>query len=144
VVEVEAETGRVVVRRYVVVDDCGRCINPLIVEGQLQGGFAQGIGAAFLEELRYDAGGQLLTASLLDYLLPTAADVPTPELIRRETPAATNPDGMKGVGESGIVGVPAALANAVADALAPLGIEIDQYPLTPQRLWAWLQAVNRA
>ncbi len=140
VVEVERETGRVLVRRYVVVDDCGRPINPLVVEGQLLGAYAQGIGAAFLEELLYDEAGQLVTASLLDYLLPTATDVPTPALLRREAPARTNPDGIKGAGESGIVGVPAALANAVADALAPLGVVVDEYPLTPQRVWAWLQA----
>ena len=140
VVEVESETGRVLVRRYVVVDDCGRPINPLVVEGQLVGAYAQGIGAALLEELVYDDAGQLVNASLLDYLLPTAADVPTPEIVRRETPAGTNPDGMKGVGEGGIVGVPAAVANAVADALAPLGVVVDEYPLTPPRVWTWLQA----
>jgi len=121
VVEVDGETGAVSTVRYVVVEDCGRVINPLIVEGQAIGGVAQGIGAAILEEVVYGADGQLLTGSLMDYLVPTATDVPAIEVIHLDHPSPTTLGGFKGVGEGGTIGAPAALANAIEDALAPLG-----------------------
>jgi carbon-monoxide dehydrogenase large subunit len=138
VVEVDPDTGRVAIRRYVCVEDTGRVINPLIVEGQVQGAIAQGIGGALAEHLRYDSAGQLLTGTLMDYALPTAADIPAVELGHVEDPAE-NLLGVRGVGEGGTLGPAAVLANAVADALAPLGVEPDELPLTPERLWTLAQ-----
>jgi carbon-monoxide dehydrogenase large subunit len=134
VVEVDAATGRLQIRRYVCVEDTGRVINPLIVEGQVQGAIAQGIGGALLEHLVYDEAGQLLTGTLMEYALPTAADVPAFELAHVEVPAE-NLLGVRGVGEGGTLGPSAVLANAVADALAPLGVEVNELPITPARLW---------
>ncbi|HEX6078822.1 MAG TPA: molybdopterin cofactor-binding domain-containing protein, partial [Methylomirabilota bacterium] len=134
VVEVETATGRVLIRRYVCVEDTGRVINPLIVEGQVQGAIAQGIGGALREHLVYDEGGQLLTGTLMEYALPTAADLPPIELTHVEVPAE-NLLGVRGVGEGGTLGPAAALANAVADALAPLGIEVNELPIAPAALW---------
>jgi carbon-monoxide dehydrogenase large subunit len=118
----------------VVAHDCGRVINPLIVEGQIHGGVAQGIGGALLEELVYDEHGQLLTASLMDYALPTARTVPALETVHLESPSPRNPLGIKGVGEGGAIAPPAAIANAIEDALAPFGVRITATPLTPQRI----------
>jgi carbon-monoxide dehydrogenase large subunit len=140
VVEVDPATCAVRVLRYVVVEDCGRIINPLIVEGQAIGGVVQGIGAALLEELVYAADGQLLTGTLMDYLVPTAGDVPAIEVHHVERPSPTTLGGFKGVGEGGTIGAPAAVANAVADALAPLGIEITELPVTGERLFRLLAA----
>jgi len=134
VVEVEAATGRVLVRRYVCVEDTGRVINPLIVEGQVQGAIAQGIGGALRERLVYDDGGQLLTGTFMEYAVPTAADLPPIEMEHLEIPA-DNLLGVRGVGEGGTLGPAAALANAVSDALAPLGIEVNALPIVPDRLW---------
>jgi carbon-monoxide dehydrogenase large subunit len=134
IVEIDVATGRLHIRRYVCVEDTGRVINPLIVEGQVQGAIAQGIGGALLEHLVYDDAGQLVTGTLMEYALPTAADVPTLELIHLEVPAE-NLLGVRGVGEGGTLGPPAALANAVTDALAPLGVEVNELPITPGRLW---------
>jgi carbon-monoxide dehydrogenase large subunit len=139
VVEVDVETCSVAVRRYVVVEDCGRIINPLIVEGQTVGGVAQGIGAALLEEVVYAADGQLLTASLMDYLVPTATTVPAIEVWHLERPSPTTLGGFKGVGEGGTIGAPAAIANAVADALVDLGLDITELPITPERLFRLLE-----
>ncbi|HYB44482.1 MAG TPA: xanthine dehydrogenase family protein molybdopterin-binding subunit [Candidatus Methylomirabilis sp.] len=136
-VEVDLDLGAVALRRYVVVEDCGRIINPMIVEGQAVGGVAQGLGAALLEELVYE-GGQLLTGSLMDYLVPTAAEMPRVEVTHIEKPSPSTLGGFKGVGEGGTIGAPAAIANAVADALAPLGIEISELPITPDRLFRLL------
>jgi carbon-monoxide dehydrogenase large subunit len=136
VVEVSAETGDVRIDRYVVVEDCGVIINPMIVDGQVRGGVAQGIAAALYEELLYDEEGQLLTATLMDYLVPTAAEIPAIEIHHLETPCGYSETGAKGMGEGGTIGAPAAVANAVADAVAHLGVEIDRIPITP----AWLQA----
>ena len=133
VVEVDAETGAVAIRRYVCVEDTGRIINPLIVEGQIHGAIAQGIGGALLEHLRYDASGQLLTGTLMDYALPTAAAIPTLEVDHIEVPA-DNLAGVRGVGEGGTLGAAAALANAVADALGLAAA--DDLPLTAARVWA--------
>jgi aerobic carbon-monoxide dehydrogenase large subunit len=135
VVEVEPDTGRATIRRYVAVDDCGRAINPLIVEGQMQGGIAQGIGQALLEHARYDDSGQLITGSLLDYAVPTAAQVPNCDTELVETPSPSNPLGVKGIGEGGAIAAPPAVANAVLDALRPLGIRHLDLPLTPERVW---------
>jgi carbon-monoxide dehydrogenase large subunit len=134
-VEIDPRTFAVRVQRYVVAEDCGRVVNPLVVTGQTRGAIAQGIGAALLEEIVYDAGGQLVTASLADYLLPSAPDVPTPEVIHLASEAPNTLGGFRGMGEGGTIGAPAAIANAVADALAPLGIEIRELPITPERLF---------
>jgi carbon-monoxide dehydrogenase large subunit len=138
VVEVEPATGRVEIRRYVCVEDTGRVINPLVVEGQVQGAIAQGVGGALLEHLIYDDAGQLLTGTLMEYALPTAAALPAFELSHVEVPAE-NLIGVRGVGEGGTLGPPAVLANAVADALAPLGVEVNELPITPARVWASAQ-----
>jgi aerobic carbon-monoxide dehydrogenase large subunit len=121
-VEVDRETGRVEVTRYVVVEDCGPVINPMLVEGQIQGAVAQGLGEALLEELVYDDEGQLLTATLMDYALPRADTVPSLEIGHLETPSPLMPGGFKGMGEGGTIGAPAALANALADALRPASV----------------------
>jgi carbon-monoxide dehydrogenase large subunit len=139
-VEVDVETAMVRILRYVVVHDCGRLINPLIVEGQIHGGVAHGIGNAFYEQLVYDEQGQLLNASLMDYLLPTATDVPPVEIGHRETPSPLNPMGLKGVGEAGCIPTGAVFAQAVEDALAGLGVEICEIPLSPDRLYDLISA----
>ena len=135
VVEVDAETFEIKVLRYIIVHDCGRQINPAIVEGQVHGAAAHGIAAALFEEFIYDDNGQLLTTSFMDYLKPTAADLPDIEGDRLETPSPLTPLGTKGVGEGGAVVAPAAIASAVEDALAPLGIHIATLPITPSRLF---------
>lgn len=134
VVEVSRQTGEVHIDRYVVVEDCGVVINPMIVDGQVRGGVAQGIAAALYEQLLYDEDGQLLTATLMDYLVPTASEIPPIEIHHLETPCAFTATGAKGMGEGGTIGAPAAIANAVADAVAHLGIEIDTIPITPDLL----------
>jgi aerobic carbon-monoxide dehydrogenase large subunit len=134
VVEIDPETGDVRIDRYVVAEDCGVMINPRIVEGQVRGGVAQGIAAALYEQLVYDDEGQLLTSTLMDYLVPTAMEVPSIEILHLETPCEYTETGAKGMGEGGTMGAPAAVASAVADALPHLGIEIDTLPITPARL----------
>jgi len=143
VVEIDPSTYAVHVRTLVVVEDCGRIINPLIVEGQTLGGVAQGVGAALLEELVYGPDGQLLTGSLMDYLVPTALEVPCVEIQHLDRPSPTTLGGFKGAGEGGTIGAPAAIANAIADALAPLGIEISELPVTPERLFRLLAPRRR-
>jgi aerobic carbon-monoxide dehydrogenase large subunit len=143
VVEVDEETGVVSILRYVVAYDVGRSINPMLVEGQLVGGLAQGLGAALHEELAYDDTGQLTAGTLMEYHLPAAADMPPLELwVREEDPSPTNPLGVKGAGEDGIVAAGAAVANAVADALAPLGVEVRALPLRPWRLRELIRAAG--
>ncbi|MFQ5690106.1 MAG: molybdopterin cofactor-binding domain-containing protein [Gemmatimonadota bacterium] len=139
IVEVDPETAMVKTRRYVVVHDCGRVINPLIVEGQIHGGVALGIGNAFYEQLFWDEQGQLLNASFMDYLVPTAAEIPPIETAHIETPSPLNPLGVKGVGEAGAIPVAAAFAQAVEDALPGTGIEILDIPLSPNRLFELLR-----
>ena len=135
-VAVDPETGKLDILRYVMVDDVGRCINPLLVHGQLVGAAAQGIGGTILEELVYDDNGQLLSGTLMDYLLPTSRDIPNIESITlEEAPSPLNPLGVKGAGESGIVATGAALANAVANAL---GVEIKTLPLSPNKIKEWI------
>jgi carbon-monoxide dehydrogenase large subunit len=144
-VAVDPETGKLEVLRYVVVEDVGRCINPLLVHGQAVGGAAQGIGATILEELVYDAQGQLLAGSFMDYLLPTSTDIPPIDsIVLEEAPSPLNPLGVKGAGEGGIVATGAALANAVAHALAPLGVEVTELPLSPNKIRAWLRERSNA
>jgi carbon-monoxide dehydrogenase large subunit len=135
IVEVEPETGTIAIRRWVCVEDTGRIINPLIVEGQVHGAIAQGIGGALAEHLVYDGAGQLLTGTFMEYAIPTAAVIPSFEIEHVEEPAA-NLAGVRGVGEGGTLGPAAVLANAVADALAPFGVEPDELPLSPARLWS--------
>ena len=135
-VEVDPATGRIILRKYVVTYDVGRAINPMIVDGQITGGLAQGLGGAIFEELVYDDQGQPLTTTFMDYLVPTAMDMPEGTIVKilEETPTPLNPLGVKGVGEGGSSGAGAAIANAVADALAPLGVAITALPLSPDRL----------
>ena len=135
VVEVDAETGEVALRRYVAVDDVGRVINPLIVDGQVHGGIAQGVAQALWEGAVYDDNGQLQTASMTEYAVPKAEFLPTIELDRTETLTDVNPLGVKGAGETGTIASTAAVVNAVMDALAPLGIAHVDMPLTPERVW---------
>ena len=134
VVEVDRETGRVRLRRYALVEDCGPVINPLIVEGQIHGAVAQGIGEALLEGVVYGDDGQLLTATLMDYALPKADDVPSPEIGHLETPSPVTPGGVKGMGEGGTIGAPAAIANAVADAVRGLGVRVTRLPIRAESL----------
>jgi aerobic carbon-monoxide dehydrogenase large subunit len=129
VVEVDPDTAGVRILRYVVAEDCGTIINPLIVEGQAHGAIAQGIGGALHEALVYDENGQLTTASLMDYLVPTAAEMPALQIEHLEIPSPDSANGAKGVGEGGTLGPPAAIANAVADAL---GVELNELPLDPE------------
>jgi carbon-monoxide dehydrogenase large subunit len=143
VVEVDPETGAVKILRYVAVDDCGTVINPMIVEGQVHGGIAHGIGNALLEEIVYDATGQLVTGTLMEYAMPRADDVPRLEVHHVVTPSPLNPLGVKGAGEGGTLPAPAAIANAVVDALRPLGVEVTEMPLTRERLWRRLRAARR-
>jgi carbon-monoxide dehydrogenase large subunit len=137
-VEVDRRTGQVRILKWVVVHDCGRELNPLIVEGMVHGSTVHGIGAALLEEFRYDTNGQLLTATFMDYLKPTALDVPDIEVDRLEHPSPFTPLGAKGVGEGGSIPAPAAVANAVEDALAGFGVTVRSLPITPERVWRWL------
>jgi carbon-monoxide dehydrogenase large subunit len=138
VVEVDLDLCSIRLARYVIVEDAGRIINPMIVEGQAVGGVAQGVGAALLEEIAYGDGGQPLTGSLMDYLIPTAVEVPGVEVRHLERPSPSTLGGFKGVGEGGTIGAPAAIASAVADALAPLGVDITELPITPERLFGLL------
>jgi CO/xanthine dehydrogenase Mo-binding subunit len=142
-VEVDPETAMVHIARYIVVHDCGRMINPLLVDGQVHGGVAHGIGNAFYEQLVYDEQGQLLNASLMDYLLPTANEVPPIETAHRETPSPFNPIGLKGVGEAGCIPTGALFAQAVEDALAGSGVEICDIPLSPNALFALIARADR-
>ena len=143
VVEVDTETGAVDLVRYVAVDDVGAVINPQIVEGQVHGGVAQGVAQALWEEAVYDEDGTLLTGSMLTYLVPSAAELPSIEVDRTETLSPTNPLGVKGVGETGAIAAPAAVMNAVVDALSPFGITELEMPATPERVWRALQEVGK-
>jgi carbon-monoxide dehydrogenase large subunit len=140
-VEVDVGTGHVELRRYVVSHDCGKVINPIIVEGQVHGGVAQGVGGALYEEMAYDDEGQLLTGTFMDYLVPTAMELPPIETVHLEYPSPRNPLGVKGLGEGGAISPPAAIANAVEDALAPFGVRVTATPLGPSRV---LDLIERA
>jgi aerobic carbon-monoxide dehydrogenase large subunit len=141
-VEIDPETFAVRVERYAVAEDCGRLVNPMIVDGQVHGGVAQGIGAALYEELVYDAQGQITTASLADYVVPSACEIPPMQVTHLESMSPTTLGGFRGMGEGGTIGAPAAIANALADALAPLGIEINELPATPERLFRLIEAAR--
>ena len=142
VVEVDLDTGWVRILDYVAVDDCGRAVSPVIVEGQIHGSTAQGIAQALLEEAAYDDEGQPLATSFLTYAVPSAVELPSFRVSRIETPTARNPLGAKGVGEAGSIGAPPAVVNAVLDALAPLGIRHLDMPLTPERVWRAVAAAQ--
>lgn len=136
IVEVDADTGKVTLKRFIAVDDVGNVINPMIVDGQIHGGLAQGIGQAMLEGVAYDADGQLVTGSFMDYAMPRADDLPSFEIDRKVTPCPHNPLGVKGAGEAGCIGSTPAVVNAVMDALTPFGIIKNlEMPMTPQRVW---------
>jgi len=143
VVEVDTETGDTRLVRYVAVDDVGTVINPQVVDGQVAGGVAQGVGQALYEEAVYDEQGTLLTGSMTTYLVPSAAELPSFEIERTETPSPTNPLGVKGVGETGTIAAPAAVMNAVVDALAPLDVEDLDMPATPERVWRAIEEGRR-
>ena len=139
-VEVDVETGRVVIDKYLVAEDAGRLINPMIVDGQIHGGVAQGIGNALLEEIIYDETGNILTATLADYMPPTAGEIPPIEIHHLETLTEASVTKAKGLGEGGAIGAPAAVVNAINDALSSFGVSIDEFPATPQRIRAALRA----
>ena len=134
VVEVDVKVGQVRIDKYVIAHDCGVVINPMLVEGQIIGGAAQGLGGALLEEFNYDSEGQLLTGSFMDYLLPTATDIPDIELLHMCSPSPLNPLGVKGVGEGGAIGPPAVIASAVSDALAEFGLECNSTPVRAEEI----------
>jgi carbon-monoxide dehydrogenase large subunit len=139
--EVDVDTGRVSILRYVVSEDCGRMINPKVVEGQIFGGVVQGLGGVLYEHMVYDDDGNPLTSTFVDYLLPTACEVPTIEVGHIESPGP-NPLGVKGMGEGGAIASPAAVVNAVADALAPLGVRISGSPLGPTQILDMIAAAS--
>ena len=144
VVEIDRDTGEVELARYVAVDDCGNRINPMIVDGQIHGGIAYGVGQALWEEAVYDEQGQLVTATLLDYAMPRAHRLPSFELDSTVTPCPHNPLGVKGIGEAGTIAAPAAVANAVIDALAPFGVRHLDMPLTAEKVWRAMRPEGRA
>jgi carbon-monoxide dehydrogenase large subunit len=139
IVEVDPETGRVRMERFIVAEDAGRLVNPMIVDGQVTGGVAQGIGNALLEEIVYDETGNILTATLADFLTPTSREIPPIEILHLETLSPETVTGSKGLGEGGSIGAPAAILNAVNDALAPFGVALNEIPATPQRIHAALR-----
>jgi carbon-monoxide dehydrogenase large subunit len=139
-VEVDVETGQIRVVRYAAVDDCGRVVNPALLAGQITGGVAQGIGGALFEHCAYDDAGQPLATTLMDYAVPRADDLPSFDVDYLETPAPALPGGFKGAGEAGTAGAPAAILNAVNDALAPFGVVITEQPVTAERV---LRALGR-
>jgi len=142
VVEIDPETGKVKLKRFIAVDDVGNVINPMIVDGQIHGGVAQGVGQALYEGAQYSKDGQLLNGSYLDYTMPRADDLPNFEVDRQVTPCPHNPLGVKGAGEAGAIGSTPAVVNAVIDALKPFGIRDLQMPLTPERVWKAMQEDN--
>ena len=144
IVEVDVETGRITIEKFLVAEDAGLIINPMIADGQVHGGIAQGIGNALLEEIVYDGDGGILTANLADYMPPTAHEIPQIELHHMETPSTTSITKAKGLGEGGCIGAPAAIVNAINDALSPFGVQIDEMPATPQRIRAALRAKEKA
>jgi carbon-monoxide dehydrogenase large subunit len=144
VVAVDTELGHVEILDYVVVEDGGVLVNPMIVDGQVYGGTAQGIGTALYEEMPFDEVGQPLASTLADYLLPGATEVPNVRIEHMETPSPYSEFGQKGIGEGGAIGPPAAIANAINDALAPLGVEVTETPVTPKRLLAALASARRS
>ena len=143
VVEVDTETGAVDLVRYVAVDDVGTPVNPMIVDGQVHGGITQAVAAALFEEALYDEDGNLRTTTMVNYLVPSAAELPSFETARTETPSPTNPLGVKGVGETGTIAGAPAVINAVVDALSHLGVTDIQMPATPERVWRAIQEAKQ-
>ncbi|HUP76508.1 MAG TPA: molybdopterin cofactor-binding domain-containing protein [Acidimicrobiales bacterium] len=143
VVEVDTETGQVDLQRFVAVDDCGTVINHTLVEGQVHGGVAQGIGQALFEDIVYDRDGNILTSNFADYTIPSAAELPDIEALLVETPSPRNVLGAKGVGESGPIGALPAVLSAIVDALTPLGVTFVDMPATPERVWRAIQSARR-
>ena len=143
VVDVDPETGNVDVVRYVAVDDCGPAINPKLIDGQVHGGIVHAIGQALFERIEYNEDGQLITSNFADYALPSAADVPSFELDRTETPSPVNSLGVKGIGEAGTIAASPAVTNAVIDALRPLGVTYINMPLGPMRVWEAIEEAKR-
>ena len=141
-VEIDPDTFEVRTEQFAIAEDCGRLVNPMIVDGQVHGGVAQGIGAALCEELIYDQEGQSTTASLVDYLVPTALEIPRMQVVHIESVSPTTLGGFRGMGEGGTIGAPAAVANAITDALAPFGVEVNELPLTPERLFRLITAAR--
>ncbi|GBC75736.1 Caffeine dehydrogenase subunit alpha [archaeon HR06] len=137
-VDVDIETGQVKILKYLVVEDCGNMINPLVVEGQIHGGVAHGIAQALYEEVIYNEDGQIINPTLMDYLIPTALEIPNIEVIHLITPSTTNPGGFKGLGEGGAIVAPAAIANAVEDALEPFNVKVTELPITPEKIKRWI------
>ena len=144
VTEVDRDTGNIAIQRYVCVDDCGNIINPLIVDGQVHGGVAQGLGQALWEQAVYDDTGQLVTGELTDYAIPKAHLMPWIESSHTETPSPVNPLGVKGVGEAGTIGCSPAVVNSVVDALSPFGVRHIDMPLTPEKIWKLIQQGGQA
>jgi carbon-monoxide dehydrogenase large subunit len=144
ITEVDRDTGAIELKRYVAVDDCGKIINPLIVDGQVHGGVVQGLGQALWEHAVYDDNGQLVTGEFMDYALPKASNIPWIESSHTETPSPVNPLGVKGVGEAGTIGCSPAVVNSVVDALSPLGVRHIDMPLTPEKIWNLVQAGGQA
>jgi 2-furoyl-CoA dehydrogenase large subunit len=130
--------------RYVTVHDAGTIINPMIVEGQIHGGALHGLGGALYEELAYDDDGQFLAGTFMDYLVPTASEAPVIDIAHIASPSPLTTLGSKGLGEAGTMTVPAVIANAVSDALAPIGVRISELPITPSRLWAMIEGARRS
>jgi aerobic carbon-monoxide dehydrogenase large subunit len=135
VTEVDRDTGAISIRRYIAVDDCGKILNPLLVDGQVHGGVAQGLGQALWEQAVYDDNGQLVTGEFMDYVMPRAHMMPWIETASTVTPTPVNPLGVKGVGEAGTIGASPAVVNSVVDALAPLGVRHIDMPMTPEKIW---------
>jgi carbon-monoxide dehydrogenase large subunit len=144
IVEVDVDTGRLAIERYVVAHDCGVLVNPMLAEAQIVGGVAQGLGGALYEDIAYDAQGQLLSGTFMDYAMPKASDIPAITLVHQEIPSPLNPLGVKGLGEGGAISPPVALANAVCDALSPFGIELNSTPIRPEALWRMLRDKREA
>ena len=142
VVEVDTETGKVRHLRQVACDDAGRVLNPMLLEGQIHGGIAQGAAQALMEEVRYDEDGNPVTSNLADYAFISAAELPSFEVVHMETPTPVNPLGAKGIGESGTIGSTPAVQSAVIDALLPLGVRHVDMPASPQRIWEAIQAAR--
>src|SRR5207249_812790 len=143
VVEVDTETGDARLIRHVAVDDCGRILNPMLVDGQVHGGLGQGIAQALFEEVIYDGAGTPLTADLTSYRMPSAAELPSFDIAHTETETPLNPLGAKGIGESATIGSTPAVQNAIVDALAHLGVRHIEMPCTPQRVWETITAARR-
>jgi carbon-monoxide dehydrogenase large subunit len=143
-IEIDPETYKTKITQYIVVEDCGRVINPLIADGQAHGGVAQGVGVALMEEVVHDDTGQLLTASLVDYVVPSAVEIPSIDVVHVEAELPNTVGGFRGLGEGGTIGAPACIANAISDALSPLGIEISEIPATPERLFRLVKAATHS